>query len=269
MNDRSSPPPLPRRRWLWAIGSLAAFVAAVAATFVIGVMTNVIPLTIFWRSRDLYQDPVMIQLANAVAAEDVQQIDALVAQGADVNATGTRGLGLLMWAMAKNSPKGFVRLLDHGADPLLPALDAPADARPGRKMPLIAEYAAQNKSTAYLQALLDKGMDPNLTRANGTPLLFHTIESHAPWNVKVLLDAGADANRSSPDNVESVLQHAISFRQIDIALLLVERGADPNQQDRWGYSAIDDLTDPKQGYSADERLLCDKLITELKRRGHL
>ena len=83
------------------IGSLAAFVAVVAATFVIGVMSNGIPLTIFWRSRGLYRDPVMVQLANAVAAEDVPQIDALVAQGADVNATGTRGLSFLMWAMAK------------------------------------------------------------------------------------------------------------------------------------------------------------------------
>ncbi len=92
--------------------------------FVIGVATNVIPLTIFWRSRDHYPDPVMVQLANAVAAEDVQQIDALVAQGADVNATGTRGLGRLMWAMAKNSKNGFARLLDHGANPLLPAIDS-------------------------------------------------------------------------------------------------------------------------------------------------
>jgi ankyrin repeat protein len=251
------------------IGSLAAFVAVVAATLVFGAMSNLIPLTIFWRSQDLYQDPVMIRLANAVAAEDVQQIDGLVAQGADVNATGTRGLGLLMWAMAKNSPKGFARLLDHGANPLLPALDAPADAKPGRKMPFIAEYAAQNKSTAYLQALLDRGLDPNLNRANGTPLLFHAIESHAQWNVKVLLDAGADANRSSPDNVETPLQVAMLIRQLEIALLLIERGADPALKNRWGYSAIDVLTDPKQGYSADQRLMREKLLAELKRRGQL
>ena len=269
VNDRSSPPPLPRRRRLWVVGSFAALAAVAAAVFVIGVATNVIPLTIFWRSRDLYQDPVMIRLANAVAAEDVQQIDALVAQGADVNATGTRGLGLLMWAMAKNSPKGFARLLDHGADPLLPALDAPANAKPGRKMPFIAEYAAQNKSTAFLQALLDRGVDPNLSRANGTPLLFHAIESHAQWNVKVLLDAGADANRSSPDNVETPLQVAVIIRQLEIALLLIERGADPALKNRWGYSAIDVLTDPKQGYSADQQLMREKLIAELKSRGQL
>jgi hypothetical protein len=135
VNDRSSPPPLPRRRWLWVVGSFAAFVAVLAATFVNGVMSNGIPSTIFWRSRDLYQDPVMIRLANAVAAEDVQQIDALVAQGADVNATGTRGLGLLMWAMAKNSPKGFARLLDHGVNPRLPALDSTTAQLPQTKCP--------------------------------------------------------------------------------------------------------------------------------------
>lgn len=135
VNDRSSPPPLPRRRWLWVVGSFAALAAVAAAVFVIGVATNVIPLTIFWRSRDLYQDSVMIRLANAVAAEDVQQIDALVAQGADVNATGTRGLGLLMWAMAKNSPKGFARLLDHGVNPRLPALDSTTAQLPQTQCP--------------------------------------------------------------------------------------------------------------------------------------
>ena len=237
--------------------------------FVIGVAANVIPLTIFWRSRDLYRDPVMVQLANAVAAEDVPRIDALVAQGADVNATGTRGLGLLMWAMAKNSKKGFARLLDHGANPLLPALDAPADAKPGRKMPFVAEYAAQNKSTAYLQALLDRGMDPNILRANGTPLMFYAIDSHSPLNVEALLDGGADVNRASPLDGYTPLQHAISIGQFETALQLVKRGADPALKNRWGYNSIDTITDPKRGYSADERLLRDKLIAELKRRGQL
>jgi len=136
------------------IGSLAALSAIAAVVFVIGVATNLIPLTTFWRSRDLYRDPAMVKLANAVAAEDLPKIDALVAQGVDINATGTRGLDLLLGAMAKNSPNGFARLLDHGVGPLPQPIDAPADAKPGRKMPLIAEYAAQNTSTALASSCL-------------------------------------------------------------------------------------------------------------------
>jgi hypothetical protein len=37
------------------VGSFAALAAVAAAMFVIGAAMNVIPLTIFWRSRDLYQ----------------------------------------------------------------------------------------------------------------------------------------------------------------------------------------------------------------------
>ena len=269
MTDLESPPPLGRRRLLSALGTAAIVVACSAGLFVAGLAKGVIPPSIFWRSRDLYQDPVMVRLANAVAAGDVRQIDALVAQGADVNSKGRDGYGLLMWAMAKRSPQGFARLLDHGADPLAPARDMPANARAGMKMPFIAEYAARATSPAFLQALLERGLDPNLTRANGTPLLFQAIESHAQWNVEALLDAGADVNRSSPDNVESPLQVALAIDQWEIAQCLVDRGADPTQKDRWGYSPIDDITDPKRGYTATQRVLRDKLIADLKRRGHL
>ena len=49
--------------------------------------------------------------------------------------------------------------------------------------------------------------------------------------VCVLVDNGADVNDASPDGV-SALMLALTKRHEDLALLLIERGADPNYDRR-------------------------------------
>lgn len=72
------------------------------------------------RIGDMFpNDPQTQSLALAASKGDIQEIDQLVAEGADVNATGTRGIPVLTWVLGHPNKDGFRRLLEHGANPNL------------------------------------------------------------------------------------------------------------------------------------------------------
>jgi len=104
-----------------------------------------------------------------------------------------------------------------------------------------------------MNLLLDAGADPNKYAASISPLFFATIPSTDNEDfakVNVLVDAGADLHR--PIGLGNYILHALiengiwSRDQIcrDVSPIIanmIERGADPNQQNRAGESAFDTL----------------------------
>jgi len=70
-----------------------------------------------WKAEKYFDDPLVIALCEAIEADDLEEIDRLVAAGADVNAKGKGNMTPLMWAYPDHKPKRFERLLKHGADP--------------------------------------------------------------------------------------------------------------------------------------------------------
>jgi ankyrin repeat protein len=99
--------------------------------------------------------------------------------------------------------------------------------RPGTTL---AQAAARN-DVATVRQLLTSGHRPDEVRDSWTALIWAS-RSGSLEAIQVLLDAGADVNLpgSSGDNWDATpLQHAILQRQPDVVRLLLERGADPNR----------------------------------------
>lgn len=70
-----------------------------------------------WKAEDYFDNPQVIALCKAIEANDLKEIDRLVADGANVNAKGKGNMTPLLWAFPDNKSKRFKKLLEHGADP--------------------------------------------------------------------------------------------------------------------------------------------------------
>ncbi len=150
-------------------------------------------------------------------------------------------------------------LLEHGADPNLPA---------GANGPLPLAQAINNpKSKAAIPLLLDKGADPNAKDANrGTPLYMTTdpeigrwlVEHKADVNVRetgagrtplmtllyntnyteFLIEAGAGIDLQDT-NGNTALHHAVYFARVDTVAVLLAHKANPNIQKDCGSTPLD------------------------------
>lgn len=137
-------------------------------------------------------------LMTAARTGRVEALDALLARGADVNARErVRGQTALMWAAAEGNAAAVTRLLMAGAD-----LHARAHGPAG-------EAGSKSKRIDAL-----------------TPLLF-AVRYGRLDAVRALLEAGADVNETAPDGT-SALSIACLNQHWELALMLLERGANPN-----------------------------------------
>ena len=177
-------------------------------------------------------DTALMFAARAGSAAVVQR---LAAAGANVNAATAGGHTALMWAAAEAHAGVAQTLIDAGAALIDARTEAtpyvPRRRRPRRGVILLREGEAANPA----EFPRDNDGDPARTAGGFTPLLYAVLTGD-PATVRVLLDNGADPNDASPDGV-SALMLALNKRHEDGALLLVERGADPN------YDRRDDVLD--------------------------
>lgn len=174
--------------------------------------------------REAFEDPQIIALADAAARGERARVRELVAQGADVNARGDRGVNLLQWAMGSQSREGLEALLEAGANP----------ANPGIGDGTAIHTAAKANDPVYLEILLAHGADPDTPRPdNGDPPLNAAIGRDNDPQFRMLLTAGADPNRAGRFG-ETPLHAAGSAGTGEQVLALLEAGADPlarNAQD--------------------------------------
>ena len=129
----------------------------------------------------------------------------LLANGADVNAAEhSRGQTSLMWAVAEKHPEVVRALIEHGAD----------------------VHASTNDRTDIYERTL----------GGFTPLLF-AVRVGDLVSARILLDAGADVNDTTPQ-VGNALVVASASHHEQLAILLLENGADPNAADEYGITAL-------------------------------
>ena len=204
-------------------------------------------------------------LADAVRAADVAAVGALLRDGADVNAAEPDGMTPLHWAAQLDNLDAADLLIRAGAQvsaatrygftPLLLActngstafverlLGAGADvnAREEQKGQTALMWAAAENHVPVVSALIDAGAAVDARSKGGfTPLRFAVRRGHLKV-VRLLLAAGANPNTRvmpedpAPSTVpNSALALAILNARDDVALLLLERGADANAPDSRG-----------------------------------
>lgn len=218
------------------------------------------------RSADsCFDDSQSKSLVRAIERGDLDEIDRLVTEGADVNATGTKldmrvAVPLaspLMVAMRANRPEAFERLLERGANP---------NQQVGGVSPL-SLAAKWSASMEFLKLALEHGGDPNLVNPNdGETPIFNAIGYRCDKNVELLIEAGADLNHQGNSGGTPMIR-AAGMNRFDIAYRLLEAGADYRPKSKAGndlaYELIDTTVSPDHEYNR-WRL---KLIKILEERG--
>ncbi len=155
-----------------------------------------------------------------------EAVKSLLVHGADVNAREIeRGQTALMWAAAQEHPEVVGALVEHGAD--LQARSA--------TLPLYTPKII-NKSSGALFEFYNKNVYFPKVKGGFTPLMF-AGQTGALDSARILLAAGADVNAATLDD-GSALVLASSNGHREMALFLLEKGADPNATDGYGLTAL-------------------------------
>ena len=181
--------------------------------------------------------------------DDLQSADLLIRAGARVNAATDLGVTPL-WNASLNGSEAMVRrLLVAGADPNATLLAG--------ETPVMV--AARSGYPAVVEQLIANGGDVNARGARGQTALMWAVAQRHPDVVKVLLAHRADIrarsdvwsevmavpphghleyNKAIPHGGETALMFAARVGDLESAKLLVGAGADVNDADAWGVSAL-------------------------------
>jgi len=212
----------------------------------------------------MFPDKKVRALARAAGDGDINEIDALVKQGVDVNAKGSKNATPLFWAM--HDYQGFVRLLELGADPNAVFDDGTS----------IMNWCAEHENVRFLKAALAHGGNPNLTAGpyHETPLL-RVMGPTRKDRASLLLDSGADINKKGGVGNDTPIMVAANLGQFDLVYQLLNRGADITIKNRNGWDLLDVLaenkrmTDPTNNSQIYKEITSwlEKDISWLKQRG--
>jgi hypothetical protein len=181
----------------------------------------------------LFQSTPAWTLAKAVEKGDINKIKEEVAQkkvAVDFQET-QYGQTLLMLAIINSEYETVKMLLELGANPNL------HDNFKG-ETPVIV--AAKNDDLKYLKLLLEYKGDPNSIENvfSGPNLRINKLRNSALTacissrkkntleKVKLLVDAGADIHFTKKGVIQSAFGQSLMSEQMDIALYLIEKGAD-------------------------------------------
>ena len=181
--------------------------------------------------------------------DDVEIADLLIRAGANVNAANDLGATPL-WTAGQNGSAAMVRrLLQAGANPNAALLSGESTLM----------VASRSGNADIVEQLLAKGANVNARAARGqTALMWAVAQKHAPV-VKALLAHGADVNARSevwsmmmavpphgvpeynkeiPHGGETAFMFAARAGDLSSATLLLAAGANVNDADAWGVSAL-------------------------------
>ena len=174
-------------------------------------------------------------LMAAARTGTVSAVRTLVAYGADLNAVTTVGQTPLMWAAVEGHAGMVAMLVAAGANVHVrtDVLTRPGRGR-GADRPTprtLTQFEAVNPDALPR----DGDRDPPRPEGGFTPLLYAVLAGDLD-TVGAVLEAGACVDEAGPDGV-TPLMLALIKRHEAVALLLLDRGADPQPADA-GYSAL-------------------------------
>jgi len=157
-------------------------------------------------------------MARAIARNDMAQLKEL-AQGQDLTLKGEQDMDLMWFAIARKNFDAIRTLVELGVNPEEQLADGIGTA---------LDFAfMKHDDTRYLKAMLDGGLSPDLPSPGG-PALLHRAVFGGLEHVKLLLQRGADINVRTAYVRRTALHEAISRVKPDIAIYLLQQGADIN-----------------------------------------
>ncbi|MGW8368181.1 MAG: ankyrin repeat domain-containing protein, partial [Gammaproteobacteria bacterium] len=161
-------------------------------------------------------------LARAAQDGDLEQLNELIADGAQVNEPASDGSTALLWATYQSYPEMVKTLLDAGAD---------FDAANGFGVtPLL--QASRTGDLPVIELLLDAGADIEAATLNGETPLMAASRAGSVASVRLLLERGSDPNAVEAFEGQSALMWAAAEGHTDVVGVLLDAGADPNLQAR-------------------------------------
>jgi hypothetical protein len=230
-----------------------------------------------WRAEDYFTDPKVIALCRAIEANDLAEMERLVKAGADVNAQGKDKMTPLLWAFPDNQLPRFKWLLEHGANPNV-VVEGEFNTRQRiTRGDSVTHMACATSFPGYFEAVFDHGGDPNIRHAGplgfrDTPLFAVITRGAGDKAAKVrrLIELGADMNALAM-GYTPVMQAVGWFGQFDVALMMLEAGADFRKYDE---SAAQRLIHVVAGqehrlgqYTPEQRSTFQKLVKWLEDHG--
>jgi ankyrin repeat protein len=156
------------------------------------------------------------EAAQLIDSHDAPHL-AGVLKGLDVDAPGREGMTLLWYAIQKKDYQAIQVLVREGSRP---------DRQAVENLGTPLHFALMDKDTHLLEAMLDGGLSPDWQDEDGASLLQLAMKSdHAFDIVKLLVSRHANVN--ARDGIGgSALDDAVDTMQPDIAMYLIEHGAD-------------------------------------------
>lgn len=181
-------------------------------------------------------DGKQVELAKAISAGDVGEIESSIKNGANPNGVGKEGVTPLVWAMYNKNKPAMIALLMNGADPNM-RITTP-DAHYTLQDNSAVTFIAGATDNEYLEILLDHEGDMNAKTSAKEPIL-HAMIFNDPTNyegMKMLLDRGADINATDSGG-STLLVTLADLNDFEHVYYLLERGADYTIKDGTGYGA--------------------------------
>ena len=156
-----------------------------------------------------------LKLAKAIEAGDMRALREL-ASGEDLAAPADKNMTLLWFAIQQRNFDAIKTLVQLGVDP---------DTQIAQGIGSALRYAFLQKDLRFLKAMLDGGLSPNHQSPENHLMLQRAILDGSLEHVKMLVERGADIDQR--DSIGgSALYESIATRQPEIAIFLIEKGAD-------------------------------------------
>ncbi len=183
------------------------------------------------------------ELVRAVKAQNREIVRALLAQGADVNASQGDGATALHWAVHRD---------DRETADLLIQADAEVNAATDLGVAPLS-LACLNGSAALVETLLKAGADPNAAAVSGeTPLLTAARVGNVDV-VRLLLAHGAHVTATEASRGQTALMLAVAEKHTEVARVLIETGAGVTARSTNRFTPL--LFAAQQGHLDTARLL--------------
>ena len=254
---------------------LAASVCSAMANNNLNFLKKVDPQAMQSLINAIHQPSGLTLLMLAVKSHDVDTAKWLIGQGASLKLLCARGTSALMYAAKRGDREMMELLLAEGA--LIQQTDA--------EQRTALHHAAMHGKEQAVALLLDRGATLEQQDAQGNTALLYAVSNNHAAVVALLVERGANAAHVNKGGafplwlIQSVavtaalLKAPVNLQQetascttalirqtglgaCDIAMLLIDHGADVNFVNRWGHTALCDAILAKQHSMV--RLLLDR-----------